>query len=311
MRRVGVEIEFTGLELAEASELIGDALAVKAEEVSPHEHHFRENNSDPWRLEVDFLLLKRLSRKQSDDDNDDALRKLAINALDAVASIATPLELVSPPLAESRLPELDKLVTALGTAGAVGTGESAINAFGVHFNPEASLDPVSVASHIKAFLVLHDWLKARDSTDLARRITPYIDPFPEAYEQQMLQSDFWPAAPQLIEHYLEHNPTRNRALDLLPLMAQIDPQRIEACVDDDLIKARPTYHYRLPNSRIGEPGWSLLDPWRDWLTLEQLAANSAALGKLAAARLAYLDQSLFLRREDDWIKQCQQVVDGL
>lgn len=310
-RRVGVEIEFAGISLEGARDLVSAALDVAPRTRSPHEFLFDDPSNGEWRLEIDFQLLKRLSRKQFNAPEDDTLRKLAINALDAVASLATPMELVTPPLPESRLAFLDELVAQLGAVGATGTNESAIHAFGVHFNPEATLQADVIVAHLKAFLCLFDWLRDRDSTDLTRRLTPYIDPFPEAFEREVLEPQFQPDLTGLVEHYLAHNPTRNRALDLLPLLAEIDAERVRAQVDDDLIKPRPTWHYRLPNSRVGDPDWRVTQPWSDWLVVERLANSPEALGELCQARLEYLDRSLFSRREERWIEQCSQAVSGL
>ncbi len=307
-RRVGVEIEFSGLDFNQASEAIGGWLEVEPEVVSPHEHEF-DTDCGAYRLEVDFELLKRMSREEFESDEDGGLRQWAVEVLDAVSRVATPIELVTPPLPESDLDRLVGLQRALEAAGAVGTGHSLTCAFGVHFNPEAELDGDAITAHLRAFVCLYDWLKARDETDLSRQVTPYIDPFPVDYERELLAEDFAPSLPELIDHYLEHNPTRNRALDLLPLFAEIDPERVAAKVDDDRINARPTYHYRLPNSSIGEPGWSVLDPWRDWLRLEQLAGDASRLAELCERRRAHLEQGVLSRIQNDWVSRCRELME--
>jgi hypothetical protein len=35
----------------------------------------------------------------------------------------------------------------------------------------------------------------------------------------------------------------------------LDPRRVRAATDDELIKPRPAFHYRLPDSRIEDPDW--------------------------------------------------------
>ncbi len=306
-RSVGVEIEFAGLEFAEASAAVGRWLGADPEVVSPHEHEFKAD-AGAYRLEVDFGLLKRLSRDEFEAEDEDRLRQLAVDALDAVAGLVTPLELVTPPLPEPELDRLEKLQRELEAAGAVGTGHSLIGAYGLHFNPEADLKHESIAAHLQAFLCLFDWLEARDETDFSRQLTPFIDPFSRDYEREVIDADFEPTRDQLIDHYLEHNPTRNRALDLLPLFAEIDADRVARVVDDERIKARPTYHYRLPNSRLGESDWGILQPWQDWLEVERLAAEPERLAEACRLRVEHLDKGALLRRGSDWIEQCQRIV---
>ena len=108
---------------------------------------------------------------------------------------------------------------------------------------------------------------------------------------------------QLIDDYLTHNPTRNRALDMLPLFRHIDEQRVINVVDDDRIKARPTFHYRLPNCQIDEPDWGLIRAWRDWLQVEALAADATRLDAVMQAWRKHssgITGGLF----EDWSKDC-------
>ena len=91
---------------------------------------------------------------------------------------------------------------------------------------------------------------------------------------------------QLIDDYLAYNATRNRSLDMLPLFRHIDAARVDDKVWDEKATSRPTYHYRLPNSKVGTPTWSIADDWRAWVRIEEIAANQDALGELKAAWLA-------------------------
>lgn len=308
-RSVGVEVEFIGVEFAEASRIVAERLAATATIVSEHEHEF-DTDEGTYRLEVDFELLKTLSREREASDEDDRLGDLAVGALSLAAKVATPLELVTPPLRRAQLPDVDTLLAALAEAGAQGTGESILYAFGVHFNPQARLDTSSIRAHLRAFLCLHDYLADRDETDLTRVVTAFALPFPEAYERVALAADYAPARPRLIDDYLHYNATRNRALDMLPLFAHLDEKRVRDKVDDERINARPTYHYRLPNSRVGDEDWSLMDPWQGWLEVERLAHDADRLEALCAERLDWLERGMIKRRRADWIAQCQRSVDA-
>jgi hypothetical protein len=83
-----------------------------------------------------------------------------------------------------------------------------------------------------------------------------------------------------MKDYLHHNPTRNKALDLLPLFAHIDEQLLARYVEDPRIKSRPTLHYRLPDCDIDNPEWHFSSVWNDWVMLEQLVANAPDLADL-------------------------------
>jgi len=101
--------------------------------------------------------------------------------------------------------------------------------------------------------------------------------------------DYQPDLDALIDDFLHFTPTRNRPLDMLPLFAWLDEDKVmQAPVEKDLIKARPALHYRLPNCLIDEPDWSLSVPWNDWIEVERLAADSDAL---ASARLDRQDNA--------------------
>ena len=71
-------------------------------------------------------------------------------------------------------------------------------------------------------------------------------------------------------------------LAMLPLFAHVDDTRVRAAIDDPLIKARPTLHYRLPNCEIDREHWGIHLAWRDWLEVEKLAADRARLDRWCA-----------------------------
>ncbi|MBR9886008.1 MAG: hypothetical protein GYB21_21140, partial [Oceanospirillales bacterium] len=98
-----------------------------------------------------------------------------------------------------------------------------------------------------------------------------------------------------------HNPSRNRALDLLPLLAEIDEARVRRVVDDAKIKSRPTFHYRLPNCQIEKPGWSLAHSWNLWWIVETLAERRDDLDRLGAEFLDVQRPLLGVNRKD-WVE---------
>ncbi|HWL70344.1 MAG TPA: hypothetical protein VNS22_18460, partial [Geminicoccus sp.] len=78
---------------------------------------------------------------------------------------------------------------------------------------------------------------------------------------------------------------RDRALDLLPVLLQLDRKRVRARLPFEKIGGRPALHYRLPWAQVGEPGWSIVPDWQRWMAVERLAADP---DRLAVLSLAFL-----------------------
>jgi hypothetical protein len=219
-----------------------------------------------------------------------------------------PLEVVTPPIPMDELARVEELVDGLRSAGARGTGFAWRFAFGMHLNPEMpALDAKTILRYLQAFLCLYDWLLAENRIDITRRLTPYIDAFPKQYVRQIIDGDYDPGLDGLIDDYLAANATRNRALDMLPLFADLDEDRVRSVIDDPRIKSRPTLHYRMPNCEIDEPDWGIGKAWRDWLQVEQLVVDVDRLEALCRRYAEVLDAPLsnLLRpwREEvvDWL----------
>ncbi|GAB5541666.1 MAG: hypothetical protein SangKO_014260 [Sandaracinaceae bacterium] len=273
--RVGVEIELGGLALERAAEIATRELGGVATAVSRYERSI-ETRWGQFRVELDSRPLKEIAKGWGARPS--PLAELTADAIEAVAIEWVPCELVSPPMPRADLPVLDDVCRAFAEAGGRGTFDALRFAFGVHFNPEL-LDPRAdvIRAHIQAFALLYRELVERLQVDPSRRVTPFIDPFPLDYLQRLMSEGYAPDLATLIDDYLRFNPTRNRALDMLPLFAHLDEARVRAVVPDPAVKARPTFHYRLCNSRVGDEGWSLLDEWRTWRLIETLASDPERL----------------------------------
>ncbi|NNL10504.1 MAG: amidoligase family protein, partial [Pseudomonadales bacterium] len=182
-------------------------------------------------------------------------------------------------------------------------------AFGVHLNPELpALDAGTIVNYLRAYFVLYDWIAGQERVDTARKITPYIDHFEKSYIKLVIDPGYAPSVEALIDDYIEHNPTRNRSLDMLPLFAHLDEPRVRAAIDDDRIKARPTFHYRLPNCDIDSPDWNIDLPWSLWLEVEKLACDKARLGEycqLFAQALERLTHNL----DGQWPAKVGKLID--
>src|SRR4051812_26730082 len=91
--------------------------------------------------------------------------------------------------------------------------------------PRAS-KPRPIVAVLKAYALLSPWLWRTINPDPTRRVLGFAEPFPQHYVQRLAGEDYWPGVPELIDHYIEANPTRNRDLDLLPLLAFLAEDRV-------------------------------------------------------------------------------------
>lgn len=294
MRRIGVEIELGGLELTTVAAIVAQHVGGEVEHRGRYELEAVGDPAGPWVVELDFAWLKELGRRPRDPNA--ALTRVedvGEQVLRSAAEWLVPVEVVSPPLPMDRLGSVDGLIQRLREAGAEGTGGALHYAFGMQLNPEVpGSDPDTLTRYLKAFLCLADWLQDRSQVDWTRRLTVFVDPFPRDYVRRVVDPDYRPDLGALIGDYLEANPTRNRALDLLPLFLEVDAKRVRAVVDDPRVKPRPALHYRLPNSEVDRSGWGLGPAWRDWLQVEHLAGDPERLEGLGAAYVRFLERPL-------------------
>ena len=93
----------------------------------------------------------------------------------------------------------------------------------------------------------------------------------------------------LIDLYLERAGSRNHGLDMLCLFAHVDRDRVGAKMDLASVSARPTFHYRLPDCRIGDPNWSLALEWNRWVAIERLSEDHGFLAEIERAWQAHRD----------------------
>lgn len=302
-RRVGVEFELQGIPVDQLARLTAFTLRGKLSKLSDAEFHVAVSGQGDYRVEVDYALLKSIAREQEADGNEttNPVEALAVDVISAASSVVVPCEIVTPPLEMTAAGSSLKLLTeAVRDAGGKGTRHSPLYAFGVHLNVEPpALDARTILAYMKAFVCLFDWIAHAGDIDLTRRLTPYIQRFPRDYEVTLTDSDYWPDIDTLLVDYLKANPTRNRALDMLPLLASLNAAAVRVAVDDGRVNARPAFHYRLANCLIDEPGWSIADPWHRWLQIERLAGNIESLNTLCEEYRADRTR-LFHRVNNNW-----------
>jgi hypothetical protein len=298
VRRAGFEFEFSGVTLNVAAMHVRTVFGGEHVIHSTFVHSVRGTPFGAFSVEMDTTVLKHKTYEKP-------LRALGFHPrrwdakrlehaiLDASAKLV-PTEVATPPLPVNQLAPLDDLRERLRVSGARGTRAGLLYAFGLHINPEiVSDDPAYLLSVLRAFVLLYPWLKTRTEVDLARRVSPYINPFPPDYVRLILSPGYPPTRDRLIDDYLTFNPTRNRPLDMTPVLAHLERDRVSHRVQEHhLVKPRPAFHYRLPNCMVDEPGWTIAREWNTWVAVERLAADAARLEELAREYLRADDRSV-------------------
>ncbi|HET98434.1 MAG TPA: amidoligase enzyme [Desulfurivibrio alkaliphilus] len=307
-RQVGIEIEMAGVDLTTMAEAVRAEFGGRVEHHNPFRSRVKVPEFDEFVIELDARILQdrryrehlRALGIELDNEDHETLERWLADA----AGILVPHEIVAPPLPLSALPRLDRVRADLQQKGARGTQSSLLYAFGLQINIEAhSLTAEWLTAILQAFVLLNEALVKAGNIDLTRQLSPYIRPFPGNYGRLILQPDYQPAMTRLIDDYLEYNPTRNRPLDMLPLFAEIDRERVWAApVEHELIKPRPALHYRLPNCEIDDPTWSLAQPFNGWAEVEHLAANPEQLQAAAGEYLQRPSQALG-QFTDEWVER--------
>jgi hypothetical protein len=307
-RRVGVEVELTGVPIEEIAAIVQRVLGGSITDLTRFDCKVRDTALGDFGVELDSRPLRErvhedFLRALGVDTRDERVMGFIDESLGTIAETVVPCEIVAPPVEVTRLHELEPVWAGLRESGAQGTRSSMVYAFGLHLNPDlAGLDAATILAHLQAFMLLYDWLLVEENVDLTRRVTPFIFPFPVAYRRKILASDYAPDLDTLVADYLEANPTRNRPLDVLPLFAHLRREMVEAAVDDSNVKARPTFHYRLPNCEIDRADWSPASAWNRWVLVERLAADTDRRRHMADA---YLDmvQLPFLTQGRRWARE--------
>lgn len=297
-RRVGFELEFSGLSLEQASDALRASMGAKLRSETAAERTFQVEMLGEFSVELDWDFLKRTAQGTQGEDG-------WVQTLSQAAGILVPVEVVCPPIPIGKLDTLEPMVAALRDAGAVGTEESLLAAYGVHINVELPrLDAATLNFYLTAFCLLQWWLLKAHDVNPTRRVSFYIDLYSETYIKQVLTRPS-PTIEDIFDDYLAHNASRNRALDLLPLLANIDEDRVRESVDDPKIKPRPAIHYRMPNCHIERSDWSLAGSWNIWWVVEQLANRPDDLNQLSSKFLTFERPMLGVSR-DSWIQFIDQ-----
>jgi len=307
-RKVGLEIELGHLTLEQTLEIVHGALGGEIVSDSRTEGAVEATKFGKFKIEVDSKPLKERSYMRPlaalGLDADSPTAQVLEDGVLGVAREFVPIEVVSPPIPWNELRELDGLWDALRAAGAEDTRSSLLHAFGLHLNPEPpDFEVTTILNILRAFLLLEDWIVQDSNIDLSRLVAPYIRAFPEGYRRKILEPAYRPTWTEFVDDYLKDSPTRNRPLDLLPLINHVGAPDLELRIEDfPLVGKRPTFHYRLPNCELAQPGWTPARDWNRWVAIERLAEDEALLRELSKAYLSTSDLPLRMQR-GGWVDQ--------
>ncbi len=292
-RRTGVEIEFAGLSMRDAAEIV-------------HSLWGGDISSSADDLKVAGTCVGDVIVERDTALTAEGIEGLLRSALGDLV----PIEVVTPPLHPDTLPETDRLVLMLRQAGARGTRDSIAFGFGVHLNPEVvDTTADAILPTVRAYGLLEDWLRSADPIDPSRRLLPFVGPWPRGFVDLLASEAAEWALDDLTRSYLAQTPTRNRGLDLLPLLEYLAPESVRKALPEGQAKGgRPTWHYRLPGARIDEPDWTIAYEWNRWCIVERVAARAGLLDELSRGWQEHRAALTTLR--GDWARHVEELLQG-
>lgn len=296
-RRVGFELEFGGIDLDETGAIITELFGGRIRKETQYVYKV-DTSLGQFQLEADSTFLKQKKYEKYLNlvglpVDDSTIGQNIEGMLARLAGLVIPFEVVMPPLPIDNLHPVELVREELQQHSAKGTKSSVFMAFGMQFNPEVPDTNVeTLLAYLRAFFLLFDWLYEESEIPVARKVAPFIHDFPDDYVRLVLDPTYNPSLTRFMTDYLTYNPTRNRPLDMLPLFTEIDRDLVFSYpVETELVKARPTFHYRLPNSMVDDPHWTIAEDWNKWVEIERLAADPS--------RLERMTEDFFDTREDN------------
>jgi len=296
IRRIGVEVEFSGLSETRVAEILQETFGGDLDEDDPHCLTLKGSALGDLQVELDTALAKK------------ADRKAGARVMDLLRGLV-PVEVVTEPLLPEEVERFDTVIPELRAAGASGSRDGVFLGFGVHLNVEVvAPEARQTMRTIRAFGLLDPVLRAQSGIDVTRRVLPFVNAWPRALVDLLVRE-----RPEhmgdLIDLVDPHVRSRNHALDLLPLFKWSVPKLFEASFSDDrATSARPAFHFRLPDSQINESGWSLQEPWEMWRLVEEVAA-SERLEALEEAWVEHMDSRALGRTDSAWVRIAVDILD--
>ncbi|MFW5825217.1 MAG: amidoligase family protein, partial [Marinobacter sp.] len=192
-RMPDVEIEISGLGYEELVALSADLLKGSASNAGRYVSRI-DTPLGEFTVELDSDPIKELNLQ--DEGVPESLRELGGHAMDVIdyaAERLVPLEVVTPPIAFDQLETIEEFCDRLHEAGALGSREAILYAFGLQLNPDLpALDADTLRRYLQTFAALYDWLKSRHQLDFSRKLTPYIEPWSSRYVDRLVAAGYGP-----------------------------------------------------------------------------------------------------------------------
>ncbi len=305
-RQIGYEIEYAGFSLEESANFVSEFFG--GDISTPHDNRYEISNSEgKFIVLVDFELLQNVSKYQSSSDFEKSVKKATQSVLEDISEDMVPLEIVTPPLDFPLISKMDDFCLRLAEKGAKGTQVSPLYGFGLHLNIDIpAMDADTILSYLQSFCLLETLMESQVNRDITRTLTMYTALYPISYKKYICKRGYKPDIDSLINDYLRFNPTRNHALDMLPMFAMIDEQKVKLATDGNtLVQKRPAFHYRLPNSRLGDKTWSPSYEWSIWEKVEVVANNREL--RLELLKLWEKSYTLGFFSEGKYLKELQKL----
>ncbi|HEX8547996.1 MAG TPA: amidoligase family protein [Cytophagaceae bacterium] len=309
-RKAGFELEFGEVDMETIATCILDLYGGKQERTNKFHQVITDTNIGKFTIKFDSRILTEktyepILKKYGLNGNEENVE----NLVESIASFVVPYEVDTPPLPFQEIYKADLLRKALHEKKAMGTKSSVLYAYATHINPELpALDVDNILRYTRAFLLLYPWVFSKAKIDLTRRMSVYINPFPDDYLRLVFQAGYNPSLDIFIEDYHKYNPDRNRPFDLYPVLSFIKPDKINHLQGIGNVKPRPTFHYRLPNSLIDDPTWSLASEWNCWVAIENLASNPEFMSELCKEYI-HMNDNILIGFKNKWIKRTEEWVE--
>ncbi len=316
IRKAGFELEFSNVGVEESVRIIQGLYGGRVHRENRFLQQVLGTPIGDFTVEFDLRLLTEKKYKQPFDSLNIDLQGIKLGestledsveaVLESVVGKLFPYEIGTPPVPCTELAQFEKLRQALYEHNAKGTESFPTNVFGTHINVEVPNGRAeTILRYLQAFLLLYPWLLEKGETDLARRMSPFINPYPDEYVQLVLSPGYQPDLDGLVADYHQYNPDRNRPLDLYPLFAALHPEKITGYANLGKVKPRETFHYRLPNSSISRADWTLAQEWNLWIVIEELAHEPQKMAQMGTEYLA-LKADTLIGFGGKWVKQTEQ-----
>jgi hypothetical protein len=306
-RKVGFELEFGDIDLDLVAGTILKLYGGTHQRHNKYHHEIHDTNIGKFNLKIDTRLLTEKSYQETLEKYGlEGHADLVHSFMETFVPMIVPYEVDTPPVPFSEVSKIDKLREALHNHKATGTRSSILHAYATHVNAELpALNAKTILNYLRAFLLLYPHFFDKSNIPLSRRIGSFIAPFPVDYIRMVMDCNYAPDMDQLIDDYHQYNPDRNRPLDLYPVFAWIDKEKIASFEDIGNVKPRPTFHYRLPNSLIDDPNWSLANEWNDWVEIEKLASDEKIAASLCKEYVD-MDRETYFGFNGKWINRMEE-----